>query len=1416
MKQYKILKTLYLNKKFFSFFLRQILNFLLIFQLSVYPAYANLGKKTTPIEKAEDFNQKHVESLRSFIFGNKKNETYYRNHPLDVFSLLGQSHRDFNLEKQISELNKKISELKSNGLESEALENQENRLRFRISKGQDLETQINKLESAVSRLEKRQRKAKNINLENLFVEVIDAKVKQSSKEPAETANLKVTTVLAHPSRQFAAGKVLTENLKEKLNPHSVYINNSGERTSFRLSYHNQVVQTFPQNIEWLVFFGDYLVFLEAPKVSRLKALLSFIDLRYFEKAIGKTGLPLFQIPIHYKTTGMNPSSFLTPEVLTVKESTEGESLLQINNLELSERQIQFLSSLWQLNFNTTVSLLKGDNSQIAQAYLKEIIDNYLENLSGPDFALDPAAQKISLDTKQMTLKLLENRRKIGSAENLSGNYGQLNKLSIQLDDKSKTFQEFKDNLVQDRSFQAEVSKTYQRLSQKRSFLNRHFAFLNYLTTPQPLGSPEITKSLGLIANSVSLKKDTVKNRFEAFKEGLSQFLYPKKNRLILSSSVLLGAGAIAPAEVSNLALFAVSSVSDWIAKVGELISVTGNSSFAWVNPDTIYQTYFKGNSFSHFLTGLTALFGATLFTIGAFHFSINTGYLIKNVKLEPVDESQNKVRQKFSQFISYMSRSRSDFFQALGNAEKKKLGVEASIGFDGVDTHFLFRTTNNLSYLYQALDSSETSLSLEFILKKGEVTTVLDFIKKTEASQSDLNPENQITLKVNGSSAVFINIDPETKLKTFFDAETNKLASDISLSLDLSGEDLHISGVLQNTEFTNSENLKVENLLKEIQKENKKRRSLLKEKEPLSENEIRTLSQALGELSLGYSSWSKTFGFLGLSWNWFFIGRHVATRPVLLPKVLYYSKYFKTRTEGHIPSVYNGGKQNRFTRSLSQVQLGFKNMKEFEEHVKEIEKAILKEVNAQAYLAVVKEAGAESKADLTALSPDLNVRDIESKKLKIFYGLYQRELFEKSVRAYLYQKEGGSAIFDSKTLLNQSDSQLKKEKLREFIENPDTLKTLASNKIRNLVELTAKEQNIAQKSRLAADNLITGFLKRVNLALENTAKNHLDPKVSPQMKRSAASKKLLNDPESLARATRQQITYFMIDKPIEVLYIFIFLAGVDQGVLKILHNQAFTEEAWFHLGRYAIWGSFFADLVLEVLGGVWMKTQMDARLEETQGFDILPNKEEVQKGFLSWIKKQFLSKDNSWWENQKYAIKIAYANLLPATILMGIVWTATLGRFDIELFLAAYMIYVVTPFEGLQFKIENAFEKATGYAYKNLIEKGVDLSKKDKKLIFHPKIREYHLKESFKLRRKINYILALLYNNPVENILEIFSATHTSIGSFGLVRLLTPGTELPTQYWSNFMSFLESKEILPSDLAEKCKSIFTNNRPDIK
>jgi len=1412
----KPIKTI-IKTKTFTFFkqnvrkvFRFILNSLLVFQLSVYPAFAtgssrsdSSASRQNALNSAKKFNGQ-VRSLRNILFGKKPYGEYYRNHPLDAFGLLGQTHRLSLLEQERDNLSQRIKEI-TDQLEADP----ENTDLSTVDK-RELRAELRSAERALKILERRVQKTKAIKLENLMIEI--------TADMAETETVKA--VLAHPSRQALAIEVLPESLKDKLNNSPVFVTSSKETNSFRLRFHDQVIQTFPQNFEWMVFFGDHLVFLEAPKVGESKALLSFIDLRYFEKAIGKTALPIFQIPLDYEASSLSPENILNPESLKVEKTTD-EAVLKINVLSISESQLNFLSSLQQLNFNTTVSLLQGSTPATTK-YLKAIINNYTGTLQEGEGASQQTIQQISRDTQRMVSKLLEKRGQVGSAQDLSGNYGLLNnKLNALLEDNTKTARDFKESLKQDQAFQAEVSKTYAQVAFKRSFWNRYFAFLNHITRPQPLGAPTITSSLAMIANSVSLEGDTVTGRFQKFKEALSQFLYPQKNRLAISSAVLVGAGAVATQQNTDLAFMALNSLSTWTGQFGELISVTADSGLSWVsNPYGIYEAYFKGNNFSYFLKGITALFGVTLFTLGAFHFSINTAHVLKNLRSESTEEHQNKVRQKMNQFISYMRESRTSFYEALANAEKKKLGVDASIGFYGTDTHFVFRTANNLGRFYESLNSTDP-LKLKMTVQKAGVTTILDFTKQKEESsqqteessqqteessqQTEVDLENRISLKVNGSQAVFINTDPDISLKAFMDPETQKLLPDVSLSLDFEGEGLSVQGLLQTKEFSAEENKRIQSILYEIQA---KKSSPETDKEALSETEIQTLSQAIGELSLGYSSWAKTFQFLGLSWNWFFIGRHIATRPVLLPKILYYSKYFQTSREGLKPSFFNGGRQNRISRTLTQIQEGFKNTKEFEKRVGEIERAFLKEVKAQTYLATVRES---KDAELTALGPHLDTRELKSKRLKVFYGIYERELFEETLRAYLSQSSEG--LFGSSD--GVSDYQLKKEQIKAFVEDPEKLKV--PDDIEQMVVKVAQEKDIAEKTRQATDHLIRGFLKRVAQSLEERAQNNLNSGRSLQIQRAEDSNRLLKDPESLARATRQQITHFMIDKTIETLYTFIFLAGVDQGILKILHDQAFTEEAWFHLGRYSIWAGFFSGLVLDVLAGMWLKTQMDSRLEQTEGFDNLPNEKEAEKGYLSWLMKQFFDKkDNSWWDNQKFAIKLAYANLLPATVNVALIWAVTLGRFDIELFLAGYMVYFVTPFMGLGFKLENAYEKSAQYAYRKLIENGLKLGGEDKKYLSHPDVQKYYMKESSKLRRRFNYGHALIYDNPIGNLIQIFSATSTALGSFSLVRIFTPGTELPTQYWSNFMDFLEGKQILSEDFAEKCKSIFTNNRPDIK
>ena len=1341
------LKIKRLIKKYLPFPLlfKQALNFAIIFQLSTYPylTHANSAPNTPSDKKlteADNFN-KQVESLRDHIFEKRDSSTDYTSHSLDVFGLLGQKIFD---SEEVSKAPKAST----------------------ISK---ISNKIKKFPLPSSETP--------IKLQNIIVEIVkDIAPEENIQNP------EIIAVLPHPSQQDLAGKILPQKQVDKLGKNSVFISGADEeKLSFRFSFHGKVVQSFPQNIKWMAFVNNYLIFLEASKVQSKKAIISFIDLRYFEPAIGKTALPIFHIPVAF-TEQITAESLLFPPHLR----TQDELLSIGEGLTLSAELLDFISNLQQLVFNTTVSLLQTENSHITQEYLREIVKAYYEN--NPYQASSPDETQISEKIKELTLKILENRVQMGSTQNPSGVNGQLNKLAFTLPSGDPIADEFKENLKIDKNFQNEISKTHSQMTGQRKLLTRFLALKNHLIRPQPLGSPQITKALGLIANSVSLKGDTVENRLMAFKELLKQSIYPKGSQ----TALIVGAGLL-----GGTTLWKFNIIQKFSADITELLTVTSQSASTWIySPSAIYSTYIEGNNLSHFLTGLIALFGIIVVSIGIPHLLVNSFNLGKNMKRQKDIQMEVKSSWKRfkSSFIDIMSKERSGFFESLSKAQRKKIGIDVFLS--GI--HYAFKTTNNLSAFESAVKDPSRSLTLTLQVLQDENTVAFKFESSNQVYQAPLK-ENQISLKINGSERIFSSSNG-INLSDIVNKATN---------LELSGDNLQISGVLQNAEFTNEENKRLADIFNEIEKERSSQNS--SQDNNLSQKEITTLKQAFVEFLFGYSSWTKTFRFLGLGWNGFFLSRHIATSPSSLSRILYYSQYFKVVKEGHSPSLFNGGHQNRLSRtiSLAQTKFQFTKLKQFEEQITRIEKTILEEVAAQAYLALVEKASLNNQPETASLPFNLKIEDIKNKRLRIFYKVYQQTLYHVTIKEYLHYHIMRSNYSPDEV----SDHKLKIKVLKQLIEDPELLENVNKEKIKQIVRNNT--QAVKQKSTELTDGLIKEFFKIRAIAGEERSKNNLNPKKSLQMKRSEISRISLNDPEALARATRQQITYFMIDKPIELIYKFLFLLGADQGILQILHDQAFTEDAWFHLSRYAIWSGFFGNLILEILAGTWFKTQMDARLFLNTDVDSLPDKTEAEKGYLRWIWKQFKAEDNSLWKNYKEAITIAYANLLPGLILMGTMYGLTLGRFDIEVLVALYLAYFLTPFYGIRHKLENTFEKSADFGYKELIKRGLDLQGDDKKFLSHPLVQEHYLKESSKLRRRFNLGLALGYNNIIENILEILQNTNTTSGSRALVRSLMPADKLPTEHLVNFINFLE-RNGLPSGVADTCKSIFTNNRPDIK
>ena len=1449
------------KRKILISFLKRVLNFVLIFQLLVYPVNGMATPQTSIQERstgvAEQFNQ-DVESLRDLMFGDRRPEGDYKTHPLDTFSLVGQTVvqpkvsnddlrwfsrfrrstegqavQDLSAEQQIEET-QELSAEQQTGETQDLSERQRRRQERRAEREKESQEKTEKNRQALIEKRKQQRK---IQLENLIVEVhtdessAETNTDQESQENSNKLTGESLSVLVHPETDRGLVRNLfsedfPRNQVSNLNISSTFINETGGKVSFRFFHHGALVNTFPQNVEWMTFFGDHLVFLEKQRVGSSKAFISFIDLRYFEKAVGKTVLPVFQIPVDYKKAQVTAEQLLNPESLSMAQEqvealedsskTQEELVLSIGGFKLSQSQFSFLSSMQQLMFNTTVTLLDPKNTELGETYLRQIIDHSLMGLNSQAGSVgmpqgNNIQQTLTQDTKDMMLGILEQRREVGSAKNTSGAYGQWNNTSVQLASSDLATQ-FKDHLVQDTAFQESVNQVSAIIHRKRSFWNRYFAFLNYLTTPQPLAAPRITKSLALIANSVNRENEG--SRFETFKESVKQFLYPKKNKMLLTSAIVAGVGAFYPEAYASVIHGTVSMTADKFGEILNLFSATGQTAFSWVvDPiDKMYTSYFKGKKTGFFITGMIALVGMAISALGFFNYTVNVNALIKHLKSQDVEERQMSIRERF---ISYERDQRKQFFIDLTNAERRKLGISSGIQYGQTTTHLVFRTTDNIRQLYSALDEAQNPLTLKLNLTKGQDTIVIELTQKINHASGEKLTENEIRLSINESSAVF-EAAPEYNLKGFFDSQTKKLLPDISLSMNLDGkninetvERLHIEGPFVMSEFKPEENKRLEQALKAIAEERRKKFSIFKffkRQKESSTIKIESLAGAFMELSLGYSSWSKTFQSLGLFWNKTLIGRHVLTRFItVLPKVGFYAKYYNISLD-HIPSVFNGGRENRLQRGVTQVQNGFKDLKSFEEQALRLERLILKEVKAHAYvIAIEEEARSRSSSDIVSNGIHLKSRDIQNRRMRIFYSLYYKDLFQKSIKKYF-----GNLVSSDHEL---SSSRIKKQALEKFINDSDFLESLKPSKeeIRSLVESVSRDQKLVEKARSSTDSLISGFLKRVNLFLENSAQNNLNYETSPQMARAKDADRLLRDSESLARITRQQVTFFKYDKPIELFYAFVFLAGVDYGVLKVLHDKAFTEEAWFYLGRLSIWGIFFAEFTMDILAGAWMKAQKDARLEQTQGFENVPSKEEVREGYLRWLKKQFSAADQTWWANQKHALKIAWANFLPSVILNSVIYAIFLGRIDIELILAEYLTLVITPHHGFKDKVENTFEKSAQFAYRDLIEQGLDLKEEDKKFLFHPEVQEFYMKESSKLRRMFNLWVAFLYNNPAERVLSILS----TIEDYGIVKTFTPGGILPTQHWVNFIDYLGTNGLMPSNVGEVCKAIFTNNRLDL-
>jgi hypothetical protein len=134
-----------------------------------------------------------------------------------------------------------------------------------------------------------------------------------------------------------------------------------------LHYKNDKIHEFIPSVAGALVYGDYLVFIEKNNYAKSSKsfVISFIDLAYFVQALGKTNLPIFQIPIHTNS-----------DALTKFEIENG--MLAINDFKLNEQMIrEGFAEPQRIAFNMTAAALEIRNFQEMDPFLEKLVTSFV-------------------------------------------------------------------------------------------------------------------------------------------------------------------------------------------------------------------------------------------------------------------------------------------------------------------------------------------------------------------------------------------------------------------------------------------------------------------------------------------------------------------------------------------------------------------------------------------------------------------------------------------------------------------------------------------------------------------------------------------------------------------------------------------------------------------------------------------------------------------------------------------------------------------------------------------------------------------------------------------------------------------------------------------------------------------------------
>ena len=709
------------------------------------------------LKTAEEFNNK-VESLREVIFGPEPSSSgLYKNHPLDTFSLLGQT------------VVHSIDKIYPKNKDDKTIDNKP--IIFR----------------------------KYIPLEQLTAEV--SHNEQLNKNTPFINKSGVLPVHSETGSNFHGNALIVPNAQK------VQDASSNNQHGFTLSYKDQALHSFPLQVKWITFVDSYLVFLEPTRVSDKRALISFIDLKYFTPSIGRAPLPIFSIPIPF-----------TEEI--TKETLENPSILQANNkglhiedLHLPIEQLSVFSKMYQMVYNVIVSFLTPSSRNETIKLTEEIIRVYTDNINNLESKNTKASPsphiKKSYDQLTELIQLqISSRQDIGSIKDPAGRFQQLKETEARLENpqthvpsNEDILKQFSKTLNADVELQKSLEESHSNQIYERTQGHRLMFLLSHLSSnlryAESLSSKKIQTALATIAGTV-LPGESIENRVTAFHHKFRQTLMSKKG--VASTAVLAGLGMMAHPETGVYLESLMSMGASITTELLELISsgfkkATASFQFPYlIDTQQIHKAY-GINAYWNVTSGISHLAGFIILLYAADHITSN---LIGHVRFLNSESSkthdrhtQNKLMEllnKIPTVNAYTIRkvfNRSNAFDYLNKTQKQhveaqKHDIQMRAGMpsvitlpDGSQHHISFYITTLWNTFANGFrDSKELSVQMKSTNGANIIVNFADLFSIKE--YENLTTQDAIAHKDN---TVTIEIKPSANesIKRVFGSYTGKL-----------------------------------------------------------------------------------------------------------------------------------------------------------------------------------------------------------------------------------------------------------------------------------------------------------------------------------------------------------------------------------------------------------------------------------------------------------------------------------------------------------------------------------------------------------------------------------------------------------------------------------------------------------------